>query len=249
MTFQVELYDSDSDWCINLTEKLYWKDAYAKEFTAQVSSKTEQALILDRTAFFPEGGGQAADTGSLNNVRVIDVRRQDEDIVHYVETMSDFNIGDEVVGKIDWDRRYRIMRLHTAAHIGFFCFRASFDNDCTASSGRVDDEKERSDYLFTKEFTPEVLKMVEDHANEIISKGLDVKIWFEDTEARETNPWTGAASSITSGLRRKWKIEGFPEMECGGTHVRNTSEIGKISLKKGKNPGGGRRRIEIRLST
>jgi Ser-tRNA(Ala) deacylase AlaX len=104
-----------------LTEKLYWRDAYAKEFTAQVSSKTIQALILDRTAFFPEGGGQAADTGSLNGVRVIDVRRQDEDIMHYVETMSNLDIGDEVIGKIDWDRRYRIMRLHTAAHIGFFC--------------------------------------------------------------------------------------------------------------------------------
>ncbi len=231
-----------------MTEKLYWKDAYMKDFTAHVTSKTEQAVVLDRTAFFPEGGGQVADIGTLNDIRVFDVRRLDEDIAHSVEEISRFAVGDEVVGKIDWNRRYKIMRLHTSAHIVFFCFREYFDHDCTASSGRVDQEKERSDYLFTKELTPETLIMIEDRVNETISKGLDVSIWFEDTEAREVNPWTGAVAPVTSGLRRKWKIDVFPEMECGGTHVRNTSEIGRITLKKAKNPGGGRRRIEIRLS-
>jgi alanyl-tRNA synthetase len=141
------------------------------------------------------------------------------------------------------------MRLHSAAHVVFFCFRDVFDENCTASSGRVDEEKERSDYLFTKELTPESLKSVENRANEVISKGLDVKVWFEDTEAREVNPWTGAVAPITSSLRRKWRIQEFPEMECGGTHVRNTSEIGTVTLKKAKNPGGGRRRVEIRLIT
>ncbi len=232
-----------------MTEKLYWKDAYMKDFTACVTSKTEQAVILDRTVFFPEGGGQVADTGMLNNLKVFDVRKLDEDITHFVNEISSFAVGDEVTGRIDWDRRYRIMRLHTAAHIVFFCFREVFDENCTASSGRVDEEKERSDYLFTRELTPEILGMVENRANEGIKKCLDVNIWFEDAEARKVNPWTGAVAPITSGLRRKWKIEGFPEMECGGTHVRNTSEIGSITLKKAKNPGGGRRRIEMRLAT
>jgi Ser-tRNA(Ala) deacylase AlaX len=232
-----------------LTEKLYWKDAYMKDFTAHVISKTDQAIVLDRTAFFPEGGGQAADTGLLNNVKVIDVRKQDEDIVHFVEKISDFAVGNEVTGTIDWDRRYKIMRLHTAAHVVFFCFREVFDQNATASSGRVSEEKERSDYVFTKELNPEDLKNVENRANEVISKDLNVQIWFEDTEARQVNPWTGAVVPITSGLRRKWRIEGFPVMECGGTHVRNTSEIGNITLKKAKNPGAGRRRIEIRLIT
>ena len=232
-----------------MTEKLYWKDAYMKDFTARVISKTEQAVVLDRTAFFPEGGGQVADTGVLNDIKVFDVRKQDEDIAHFVEEISNFAIGDEVTGRIDWDRRYKIMRLHTAAHIVFFCFRDFFDKNCTASSGRVNEEKERSDYLFTKELNLEDLKIVENRANEVISKGLDVKIWFEDTETREVNPWTGAVAPITSGLRRKWRIEGFPEMECGGTHVRKISEIGNIALKKAKNPGGGRRRIETRLIT
>jgi len=231
-----------------MTERLFWRDAYVKDFSAKILSIRDSALVLDRTCFFPEGGGQVSDSGSLNGVRVIDVRAEGEEILHLVQDPSSFKEGQEVQGVIDWERRYRIMRLHSAAHVVFFCFREKFDPECTASSGKVDDEKERSDYLFAKELTPEVLKTVEDYANEIIVKGLGVKIWFEDAEAREVNPWTGAAAPVEAGLRRKWKIEGFPEMECGGTHVNDTSEIGRIVLKRGKNPGRGRKRIEVYLA-
>ncbi len=231
-----------------MTERLFWRDAYMKEFSAKVLFIRDGGLVLDRTCFFPEGGGQASDSGTLNGVRIINLRADGDEILHFVEDPSRFKEGQEIHGAIDWERRYRIMRLHSAAHVVFFCFRTKFDPDCTASSGRVDEEKERSDYLFTKELTPEILKTIEDCANETIARGLDVKIWFEDAEAREVNPWTGATAPIESGLRRKWKIEGFPEMECGGTHVKNTSEIGRIVLKKGKNPGRGRKRIEVYLA-
>jgi len=231
-----------------MIEWLFWRDAYMREFSAQILSIRDGALVLDRTCFFPEGGGQVSDSGTLNGVRVVNVRSDGDEILHLVEDLSCFKEGQEVRGVIDWGRRYRIMRLHSAAHVVFFCFQTKFDPDCTASSGRVDEEKERSDYLFTKELTPDVLKMIEDYANETIARGLDVKIWFEDVEVREVNPWTGVAAPVGAGLRRKWKIEGFPEMECGGTHVKNTSEIGRIVLKKGKNPGRGRKRIEVYLA-
>jgi Ser-tRNA(Ala) deacylase AlaX len=231
-----------------MTEPLFWRDAYMKEFSAHILSIRDGALILDRTCFFPEGGGQVSDSGTLNGVRVTNVCAEGDEILHLVEDLSCFKEGQEVRGVIDWEKRYKIMRLHSAAHVVFFCFRAKFDPDCTASSGRVDDEKERSDYLFAKELLPDVLKTIEDCANETIARGLDVKIWFEDAEAREVNPWTGAAAHVEAGLRRKWRIESFPEMECGGTHVKNTSEIGRIILKKGKNPGRGRKRIEVYLA-
>jgi len=96
--------------------------------------------------------------------------------------------------------------------------------------------------------TLDVLKMVEGYANETLARGLDVKIWFEDVEAREVNPWTRVTAPVRAGLRRKWRIEGFPEMECGGTHVKNTSEVGRIVLKKGKNPRRGTKRIEVHLA-
>jgi len=231
-----------------MAERLFWKDAYMKDFSAQVLSIRDGGLVLDRTCFFPEGGGQVSDSGTLNGVRVIDVRSDGDQILHLVEDLSYFKEGQEVHGVIDWERRYRIMRLHSASHVVFFCFQAKFDPDCTASSGRVDEEKDRSDYLFTKELTPEVLKTIEDYANETIARGINVKIWFEDVEAREVNPWTGTVAPTGAGVRRKWKIEGFPEMECGGTHVNNTSEIGKIVLKKGKSPGRGRKRTEVYLA-
>jgi Ser-tRNA(Ala) deacylase AlaX len=230
-----------------MTERLFWKDAYMKEFSAQILSIRDGAVILDRTCFFPEGGGQVADSGTLNGLRVIKVYAEGDEILHLIEDLSRFKEGQEVHGVIDWERRYRIMRLHGAAHVVFFCFRAKFDQDCTASSGRIDEQKERSDYLFSKELTPDVLKIVEDYANEVMARGLEVKIWFEDAEGREVNPWTGATARVETGLRRKWKIEGFPEMECGGTHVNNTSEIGRTILKKGKSPGRGRKRIEVYL--
>lgn len=230
-----------------MTERLFWRDTYMKEFSAQILSIRDGALVLDKTCFFPEGGGQISDSGTLNGVRVTNVRSDGDEILHLVEDLSRFKEGQGVQGVIDWERRYRIMRLHSAAHVVFFCFQVKFDLNCTASSGRVDEEKERSDYLFTKELTPEVLKTIEDYANETIARGLDVKIWFEDVQAREVNPWTGVTAPV-AGLRRKWKIEGFLEMECGGTHVKNTSEIGRIVLKKGKNPGRGRKRIEVYLA-
>ena len=231
-----------------MTGRLFWRDAYMKEFSAQILSIRDSGLVLDKTCFFPEGGGQVSDSGTLNGVRVTDIRAEGEEILHLVEDLSYFKEGQMVHGVIDWERRYRTMRLHSAAHVVFFCFQAKFDPDCTASSGRVDEDKERSDYLFTKELTSDVLKTIEDYANETIARSLDVKIWFEDVEAREANPWTGAAVSVEAGLRRKWKIEGFPEMECGGTHINNTSEIRRIVLKKGKNPGRGRKRIEVYLA-
>ncbi len=231
-----------------MTERLFWRDAYLKDFSAKILSIRDGALVLDRTCFFPEGGGQVSDSGTLNGIPVFGVRAEGEEILHLVQDPSFFKEGQEVYGVIDWKKRYKVMRLHSAAHVVFFCFREKFDPECTASSGKVDDEKERSDYLFAKELTPEVLKTVEDYANEIIAKGLGVKIWFEDTEAREVNPWTGATARVEAGLRRKWKMEGFPEMECGGTHVNNTSEIGRIILKRGKNPGRGRKRVEVYLA-
>ncbi|VVB66941.1 Alanyl-tRNA editing protein AlaX-M [Candidatus Norongarragalina meridionalis] len=230
-----------------MTERLFWKDAYAKEFDAKVTAVRENAIVLDQTLFFPEGGGQVGDVGTIGGIRVTDTKKEGDDILHLVEDASSFSVGQKVHGAIDWERRYKTMRLHTAAHVGFFALR-EFDNQCSASSGRVDEEKERSDYTFTKELTPEAITAAEARANEIISRNLDVEIWFEESEGAAFNPWTRApGSGFPAGLRRKWRIEGFESMDCGGTHVKNTSEIGRVAMSKGKNPGGGKKRIEIRL--
>lgn len=215
------------------TKKLFWEDAYAKEFDAVVARKGEGFVVLDQTLFYPLGGGQVGDTGSLDGVKVTDTRYSEEpgkegEITHLVEDSSGFQEGAGVHGVLDWDRRYKIMRLHTAAHVIWYFFK-EFDADCKASSGKVNSDKGYNDYLFTKELTPEALEAVESKANAFLAKGASVKIWFE-------------------GEKRWWELPGFPRMPCGGTHVKDVSEVGRVALKKGKNAGGGRRRIEYRLA-
>ncbi|MCJ7430651.1 hypothetical protein MUO83_05495 [Candidatus Bathyarchaeota archaeon] len=140
-----------------------------------------------------------------------------------------FSVGALVHGKIDWERRYKIMRLHSGAHIVYFLMQEVFGEDCKpASSGLLDEEKERSDYLFEEKLDEEKLKLVEEIANQIIKKGYEIKTWSENG-------------------KRYWKMELFPAMKCGGTHVKDSSEIGEIKVKKGKKPGKGKERIEISL--
>ena len=109
------------------------------------------------------------------------------------------------------------MRLHSAAHIVYFLMQEVFGEDCKpASSGLLDEEKERSNYLFEEKLNEEKLKLVEEIANQIIKKGYEIKTWSENG-------------------KRYWKMGLFPTMKCGGTHVKNSSEIEEIKVKRGKN--------------
>ena len=115
-----------------MTEKLYYRDAYATKFTARVLDCTEEkkhwTVILDRTPFYPEGGGQTADIGVLSGVRVLDVHERGEDIVH--TTDKPLPVGAEVEGEIDWEHRFDLMQNHSGEHIlsGVICGRYGCDN-------------------------------------------------------------------------------------------------------------------------
>ncbi|RKX48096.1 MAG: alanyl-tRNA editing protein, partial [Thermotogae bacterium] len=101
-----------------MTRRLYYEDAYLKEAKAKVVQIKENALLLDQTIFYPTGGGQPHDTGTINGVSVLDVYKDEGgDIWHVVEDVSPFSIGDEVELKLDWERRHRLMRIHTALHL------------------------------------------------------------------------------------------------------------------------------------
>jgi len=213
-----------------MTKKLFWENPYQVQFDAIVTKIIGNSVVLDATCFYPRGGGQVGDTGYLNGVRVVDTQAGEEtDIVHILEIKPCFSVGILVHGEIDWIKRYRIMRLHSAAHIVYYLMKEVFGDDCTpASSGLLDEKKERSDYLFGEKLDKEKLNVVEEKANQIIRQGYEIKTWSENGE-------------------RYWKMELFPTMKCGGTHVKNASEIGGIKVKRGKKPGKGRERIEISL--
>ena len=236
------------------TKRLYWDDPYKKEFAAKIVEVRGNALVLDETCFYPEGGGQVSDHGTINGKEVIDVRKAEGDegtILHFFNEpdMSGFTAGQEVSGKIDWEKRYPTMKLHSSAHITYFVIQEIL-GPCTANSGKVDWEKDRSDYTMPegKTFSDEVIKAIETRANEIIVKNYPITLDYAHVESRDSNPWTNAPNTaIQAGLRRTWKIDPFPIMECGGTHVKSTGEIGGITLKRGKKPGKGRERLESYL--
>ncbi len=213
-----------------MTKKLFWENPYQVQFDATVTKIIGNSVVLDATCFYPRGGGQVGDTGYLNGVRVVDTQAGEEtDIVHILEEKPCFSVGILVHGEIDWIKRYRIMRLHSAAHIVYYLMKEVFGDDCIpASSGLLDEKKERSDYLFGVKLDKEKLNVVEEKANQIIGQGYEIKTWSENSE-------------------RYWKMELFTTMKCGGTHVKNASEIGGIKVKRGKKPGRGRERIEISL--
>lgn len=211
-----------------VTERLYDVNHYLKAFKANVLGLRDEGVLLDRTAFYAEAGGQAGDTGVLGGERVIDTKvGKDGVILHYMEDSPGFKVGDVVEGVIDWERRYRIMRLHTASHImEYFLWKRYGYMKRTGSY--VDDKKDRADYVHEDRLDPDTLKEVESDTNAFLAEGHPVKIEVDD-----------------EGMRH-WSC-GPVEMLCAGTHVRNTSEVGLIKLKR-RNPGRGSERVETSLA-
>ena len=210
------------------TVKLYDRDHYLREFEAEVVAVDACGVELDRTAFYAEAGGQAGDTGALGSERVIDTKIDvDGVIVHHMENLPGFKVGDVVEGVIDWERRYRIMRLHTASHIMEYYLWSHYGY-MKRTGSFVDKKKYRADYIHEERLDTDTMKKVESDTNGFLAEGHPVKIEVDD-----------------EGLRH-WSC-GPVEMLCAGTHVRNTSEIGVVKLKR-KNPGRGEERVETSLA-
>jgi len=209
-----------------MLKKLFWEDPYLKECEATVKSVTGPEVTLDQTVFFAFSGGQASDSGTIGGVPVKEAVASGDDIIYILEQPASFREGEKVKVVINWDRRYKIMRLHSAAHIVYQLFVNKFGQQKLIGSN-VSEEKSRVDFLFPQSLTeamPELQKQLDD----IMQKDLEIKT-YPDPE----NP-----------QKRWWEIEGFGRMPCGGTHVRRTGELGKIILKR-KNIGAGKERIEI----
>jgi Ser-tRNA(Ala) deacylase AlaX len=217
------------------TKRLYWTDPYRKEFDATILGLVGNEVVLNQTCFYPRGGGQVSDTGVIDSVRVTEVLdRDDGTIVHVLEKPLPAKIGDLVHGKIDWEKRYRTMKLHSASHLLYYLMQQVFGGEVKpASSGIVDEKKDRTDYLFSSQLDQAKLEEAERRINEIIAEKREIKTW----------------NDANKGDKRMWRLDPFPVMMCGGTHVKNTGEIGEVEVAKGKKPGRGKERIEITLKT
>ncbi|UCD43836.1 MAG: alanyl-tRNA editing protein [Candidatus Bathyarchaeota archaeon] len=211
------------------TIRLFDNDPYLRKFKAKVLEIKENQIELDRTAFYPEGGGQAGDTGKVGGVEVLDTQKDDGRILHVLGAEPPFSVGDEVEAEIDWERRHLVMRLHSTAHImEHFLWERLGKIERLGSF--VDENKDRADYAYEGRLPSEDLKAVEESTNVFLAEGHEIRI--------DSDP-------AQPGLRI-WRC-GPIEIPCGGTHVGNTGEIGSIKLRR-KNPGKGKERVETSLS-
>ena len=228
-----------------MTKKLFWEDMYMKDFTARVTSVDGNQVILDQTAFNPRGGGLVGDIGWINDVEVVDTTKGVEDsITHILEApTSAITTGMEVNGKLDWDRRHRIMRMHTSAHLLSAIFHKR--TGALITGNQIEPDKSRLDFSL-EDFDRERMLTYCTEANEAITKSAPVKTYFmKREEALKIPGITKLATAAPPDVQelRIVEIEGYDTQADGGVHVRNLSEIVKIDPVKFENKGKSNRRL------
>ena len=234
-----------------MKEALYLEDSYLKEFEAEVLElKDNKYIVLDKTAFYPNSGGQPHDTGVFfrNNEEfpMVYVGKFSGNISHEVSKPG-LNKGYKIIGKINWDRRYVLMRMHTAAHIlsGIFHKEAG----ALITGNQLDLDKSRIDFSL-ENFDREKINRYIAKANEIVKNSLQIKTYFLKREEAMKIPDVVKLASVfppdVENLRIV-EIDGFDKQADGGTHVKNTSEVGTIEFIKAENKGKSNRRVYYRL--
>jgi misacylated tRNA(Ala) deacylase len=234
------------------TELLYALEAYLREFDATVVGfSADGAVVLDRTAFYPIGGGQPHDTGTLawqgGSARVVEVRKQDGVVLHHIEGDQP-SAGTRVHGHINWERRYALMRHHTALHAMSGVIYQLFGS--TVTGGQMYPDRARMDFEMP-DLSAERLQAIEARTNELLAEGRPVSVQilpraeaFQIPDLIRTR-----VNLLPEGIEqiRVVNIEGIDQQADGGTHVANTREVGRVRIAKSENKGKGNKRIEIVL--
>ena len=236
---------------------LYCEDAYLKEFDAEILEikkiDNRYSVILDRTAFYPIGGGQPADTGVMKGdrgeVKILQVRMVTETVAHIAdEVIGELRPGERGRGVIDWDRRYTLMRNHTTAHLMTEALRRATGTPLEIVGSAITVDKARLDLTYEKSLGP-LLPEIEEAANSIVKENRPVKVKIMKREAAEEygKRFHESLKTLPPQVEnvRIVEIKGLHACACGGTHVRTTSEIGTVKVLKRKSKGKGVERIEF----
>lgn len=209
-----------------IPDALYYQDSHLRRFSAQVTGcqpvQGGFAVTLDQTAFYPEGGGQAFDQGTLNGIRVLEVRERDGVVLHLCA--APIALGQTVTGEIDWPRRFDLMQQHTGEHIlsGLIHRRFGFHNvgfHMGADTVTID---------FDGVIPQDALPDLEAQVNEAIWQDLPVRAWFPAPEVLSRLPYR--SKRPLTGLVRLVEVPGYDLCACCGTHVARTGEIGLVKL-------------------
>ena len=229
------------------TELLYLHDAYLKSFDARVIDVRESAVALDRTAMYPTGGGQPNDTGQMNGVRVIDVKKVDSFVWHTLDGALP-NLGDSVNVTIDWDRRHALMRTHTALHV--LCGVIWNEWRVPVTGGNMEPLSARMDFEFDP--LPEgFANSVEHLVNAALAADYPIAVSFlpRDTAVADQDLIRTKVNMIPESVKeiRVVDIVGLDKQADGGTHVLSTAEVGRIKVIKTESKGKGNKRIRLEI--
>ena len=238
-----------------MTHLLYQIDSYLKEFSATITSVDEgaRAVVLDQSAFYPGGGGQPCDFGSLNvdgvTYLVDKVKKQGDDVLHFLGGTQPLPlINSATNGTLDWVRRHQLMRTHTAMHI--LCGTVFRDYGAKVTGGDMDPLKGRMDFEF-ESMRGELVRDIETAVNTEVQKGREirVKILPRDEAFAIPDLIRTKINLLPPGIMqvRTVEIVGLDLQADGGTHVANTSEVGKVKVVDYKSKGAINKRIYIEI--
>lgn len=210
-----------------MVKKVFWENPYLTKLTTHITSVKNNEITLEETIFYAFSGGQESDTGSIGGYVVKEARKDNDEIIYTLEDHA-LHVGDEVEMCIDWERRYTLMKLHFAAEL---ILELAYKNleGIEKIGAHIAQDKARIDFVWHENISKSFPLLI-DKFNEILNADYDIISAFEDEMTQ----------------RRYWEIEDFSKVNCGGTHIKKTSEIGNIRLKR-NNIGKGKERIEIYL--
>jgi misacylated tRNA(Ala) deacylase len=236
-----------------MTELLYHVDSYVQAFEARVVSDDDIGVMLDRTAFYPGGGGQPADTGVLDTPggfrSVVALRRVGNDLVHVLAEGTPLPAGTLVRGQIDWDRRYRLMQTHTAMHL--LCGVIWRDHGVLVTGGNMEPGRGRLDFDFPG-LDWSTAHVIQERINDEVRAARPVRVAFHsrDEAAQIPNLVRTKTNLVPSDIARVRTIEivGLDLQADGGTHVANTRELGPVRIVGLKNKGRANKRLELALA-
>ena len=231
-----------------MTEDLFRHDSYQKACDAVVTAVDDDAIVLDRTVFYAMGGGQPGDTGTIRwdggSASVIDTRYAEGGAIRHIvaEDAARPQLGDSVQAELDWDRRYRHMRMHTALHLLGSILQYG------VTGGSISAEKSRLDFdmqnAVDKEEVSKALSALVEENHAVSCR------WISDEEL-EAQPDLVRTLSVQppkgAGKIRLLEIEGVDLQPCGGTHLKSTGEVGQVRIGKVENKGKHNRRFNIHL--
>ena len=227
---------------------LFIEDSYLKDFDATILNIDSNEIILDRTAFYAKSGGQPGDIGKITlnekEINIIDtVYDNKQNILHVCENSNDLKIDEKIKGKINWEIRYKHMRMHTALHL--LCSLIPYD----VTGGQISYEKSRLDFNADDKIEKEE---IENKINQLVKDDHEISYQWITLEELDNQPDLVRTMSVkpprTNNKIRLVKIGSIDLQPCGGTHVKRTKEIGNIKIGKIENKGKMNRRVNLSIS-